>query len=504
VRHLVRYGGAVFAIASATLLTFLVAPWMGRSYSMFFFPAVLVTGLYGGYAAALLATVLATVSLAFFFIQPLYSLSRMGVDDLIRLIAFNVVALSTAALSAARRRAEIGQQKTLLGLRAAVDTLQKVSGWPLVIGSDTSTSTQNVLRHGARAVGAESVLGVWESEDEPWIYTATTGPRGDSMMRHAPADISPILSPELEATTLLLPAGARGALVLMKHGDRLIETSQAPLHPRLRELMPDGPIASAAFRTENLAGRVYFCGLASATADIVPAAEVVAREIGNSLDHLYVAERMRVLALRDDRLRVSRDLHDGVLQALTGIRLELQDVAEDCRSEQAIHERLLAAERALAIEQRELRRFIEGLKPDVSQAPATGDLATRLRDLTSRLSLEWKTPIAIRVMPPELSVGDELEQPLRLMVHEAVINALKHGHPSRVAVSVEAKERGLSLTVTDDGRGFPFRGYLDHEALLQSDAAPVSLRDRVAALRGRIAIDSGARGARVEITLPAA
>jgi signal transduction histidine kinase len=412
--------------------------------------------------------------------------------------------LSTATLSAARLRAEVAQQETLRGLRAAADTLQKVSGWPLVIGSDTASSTQNVLRHGAKAVGAESVLGVWESEDEPWIYTATTGPAGDSSGRHAPADISPIVSPELEGATLLLPAGARGALVLVKRDERLVETSAAALHPRLRELMPEGQIASAAFRTENLAGRVYFCGLSSATADIVPAVEVVAREIGNSLDHLYVAERMRVLALRDDRLRVSRDLHDGVLQALTGIRLELQDVAEDSKKEAAIHDRLLAAERALATEQRELRRFIDGLKPDVPQAPPAGDLGSRLRDLIARLSLEWKTPIAIRVMPPGLSVGDEMEQPLRLMVHEAVINALKHGHPSRVAVSVETKETGLALTVTDDGRGFPFRGYLDHEALLQSDAAPVSLRDRVSALHGRIAIDSGARGARVEITLPAA
>jgi signal transduction histidine kinase len=38
---------------------------------------------------------------------------------------------------------------------------------------------------------------------------------------------------------------------------------------------------------------------------------------------------------------------------------------------------------------------------------------------------------------------------------------------------------------------------------MHSDATPVTLRDRVAALNGRIAIDSGARGARVEILLPA-
>ncbi|HEX6464677.1 MAG TPA: ATP-binding protein, partial [Vicinamibacterales bacterium] len=163
----------------------------------------------------------------------------------------------------------------------------------------------------------------------------------------------------------------------------------------------------------------------------------------------------------------------------------------------------LAAERALATEQRELRRFIDGLKPEVAQPDEPGGaLVTTLHDLTSRLSAEWKTPISVRVGPPDLCVSQALRQPVRLMVHEAVINALKHGHPSRVAIAVEAVDEGLSVTVTDDGRGFPFRGRLEHDALMESDAAPVSLRDRVAALNGRIAIDSGARGARVEILLP--
>ena len=485
-KHVLRYGGAVAAIALATLLTMLIAPWMGRSYSMFFFPAVLVTALYGGYAPALLASILASLSLAYFFIEPLYSFSRLGLDDVIRLLAFNVVALSTAALSAARRRAEFAQQKTLVGLRAALDTLQKVSGWPLVIGSDTAASTQSMLRHAANAVGATSVLGVWESEEEPWVYTASAGPAGETTRRFAPADVAPSIAGDANGRTLLLP-------------------DASSLHPRLRELIGDGPIASAVFRTENLAGRVYFGGLASATSDVIPAVEVVAREIGNSLDHLYVAERMRQVALREDRMRVSRDLHDGVLQALTGIRLELEDLAQGCAGQPATHGRLLAAERALATEQRELRRFIDGLKPEVAQhAPEPGGpLAVMLRELTSRLSGEWKTPVTVRVGPADLSVDQQLAQPLRLMVHEAVINALKHGHPSRVAVAIQAVDGGLSITVTDDGRGFPFRGRMEHDALMHSEAAPISLRDRVAALNGRIAIASDARGARVEILLPA-
>jgi signal transduction histidine kinase len=475
VKRLLWYGGAAAGVALATLVTLLIAPWMGRSYQIFFFVAVLMTGLYGGYLPAVLASGLAALSLGYFFIEPVRTLSRYGVGDLIRFGAFNIIALSTAALSAARRRAEIAQQKTLTGLRSALDTMQKVSAWPLVIGTDTAASIQSVLRHAATTVGAAAVLGVWESEEEPWIYAAVAMRSGQTTHRFAPADVEPWMAPNVEE-----------------------------LHPKLRQLISDGPIVSAPFRTENLSGRVYFGGSEMATTEIGPAIEVVAREIGNSLDHVYVAERMRQLALREDRMRVSRDLHDGVLQALTGIRLELQDLAQDSTAQRTAHDRLVAAERALATEQRELRRFIEGLKPDVARPRESGSLVASLNDLTSRLSLEWKTPISIRIGPTDLAVAEELAQPLWLMVHEAVINALKHGHPSRVAVVVEAVDTGLSITVTDDGRGFPFRGRLEHDALLKSDAAPVSLRDRVAALNGTIAIDSGARGARVEIQLPAA
>lgn len=455
---IVHYIGALAAVAGATLITRYSEPWLWPSVSLLFFPAILIPAMYGGYGPALFATVLATAALAFFFIPPTDSVN-IGADDAIRLAAFALVAMATAGLSSARRRAEQAQRQSLAGLRAALDTLQKVSRWPLVIGSDTTASIQSVLRHSAEAVGAVSVTGVWESEDEPWVYVAVSGPESQSFTRYAPTEARP-------------PVDAAE------------------------------PAASASFTTEHLTGRVFFGGLSSPRPNLLPAVDVIAREIGNSLDHLYVAGRMRELALRDDRLRLSRDLHDGVLQSLTGIRLELQDVAEDCTDDPETYKRLLAAERALALEQRELRRFIDGLKPTGAVPEPAGDLASTLGDSAARLAIEWKTPITVRVMPADLRVAPHVEDSVRLMVHEAVVNALKHGHPSRVAVSIEVLDSRLAVTVTDDGRGFAFRGRLDHDALLRSDAAPASLRDRVSALAGHMAIDSSPHGARVEISVP--
>jgi signal transduction histidine kinase len=216
---------------------------------------------------------------------------------------------------------------------------------------------------------------------------------------------------------------------------------------------------------------------------------------------LVIAQQEKELAVREDRIRVSRDLHDGILQGLTGIRLELHDIGGAALSS-AVHGRLQAIERALATEQRELRRLIENLNPQPG-SDADGDtLDAALRRRVARLSVEWKTPITIHVMPSELAVPPEIEQAIAFMCQEATINALKHGHPSRVSISVAASDNEIRLTVVDDGRGFPFSGRVDHDALISRNVGPVTLRERAASLRGRLAVESGTRGARVEITLP--
>ena len=105
-------------------------------------------------------------------------------------------------------------------------------------------------------------------------------------------------------------------------------------------------------------------------------------------------------------------------------------------------------------------------------------------------------------MPPELSLPETVDHAVRLMVHEAIVNALKHAHPSRVAVSLDAVDAQLRVSIADDGRGFPFRGRLDHDRLIAANAGPVSLRERVTALDGRMTIESTAAGSRVEFVVP--
>ena len=463
------------AVVLACLATFLIQPWMGPSVSLMFFPAVVIAAVYGGYGPAMFATVMSTFALAFFFVPPRYSLD-IGADDWIRLAAFAGVAVATSALSAARRRAQEAQRRALDELHAALTTLRKVSGWPTFVGAGLAAGSHQLLAHAATVVGCRRAIASWETEDEPWMYVADSASSSDAPAHLAPTEAPPPNAAALRGSTLEC-VGPRG----------------------------EACDASAPFELEHVAGRVFFIGAPTPGPDLIPLAEVVAREVGNSLEHLYIHHRLQQLAVREDRIRLARDLHDGVLQALTGIRFQLQALADHPAERAAVGDQLLAIERAIAIEQRELRRFIEDLKPVPRRAVEAGSMARTLEELRDRLVAEWQAPIAVRVTPADLGLQPEVEEGVRLLVREAAINALKHAHPSRVAVEVEERTDGaLQLVIANDGRGFPFRGRLDYEALLTSNAAPVSLCERVKELAGTIVIESGIAGSRVEITLPAA
>jgi signal transduction histidine kinase len=502
--YLRGYSLSLAAVSLAVLGTFAIRPWMGTSVSILFFPAVMITAMYGGYGPALLATVLSSCALAFLFIPPHYTID-IGADDLIRVVVFAAVALITASLASAQRRAELAQRRALDESRDALRTLRKVSGWPVFVDSTLAGAAVRLLEHAASVLGSQAAIAVWEAEDEPWVYMADSSAGETVVRRFAPHELEHIVPAELERTTIVTDkAGGAGAFLVSRDG--VLTAWKEPIaHSHVAARLGDGALASAPFTVEHLAGRLFFSGLAGPSSEIIPLAEVVAREVGNSLEHLHLHDRLQQVAIREDRIRVARDLHDGVLQSLTGIRFRLQALADEQDAPSAVRDRLLAVERAIAIEQRELRLFIEDLRPVPRRREADGTVAAALEDLRARLAAEWSTPIAIRVSPPELSLSKEAEQTLRFVVREASVNALKHAHPSRVSVEVvHDPPAWLRITVANDGRGFQFRGRMEHEELVAANAGPVSLRERLASAGGTLAIESTATGSRLEIALPLA
>lgn len=394
-----------------------------------------------------------------------------------------------------------------LGLHEARlrDEITRLAGWPDTVGDDAESELKVVIDHAAGIVETRRALIVWELDQEPRAQLAVWTPGSFQVAQHASADLEPWVADELaERSFLCAPEPGGNALIITRQHSSRVWTGH-PVHPRLASHLGDAVIASATFRTERLSGRVFFAALENTTAEVLPLVEVVAREIGGSIDTGEMHKQTRQLVIGRERIRVARDLHDGLLQSLTGVRLELQSLSTRVGDEPAreTRDRLLAMERALATEQRELRFFIEDLQLERTASRESGDLGARLDELTRQIAAQWQTPVTLRFTGAPASLASEVEAALPRMIHEAVVNALKHGRPSRVSVTLQSHADGLRVVVSDDGHGFPFEGQYDHAALERQNLGPASLRERVASLGGDVSVDSSASGSKVEIRIPA-
>jgi signal transduction histidine kinase len=257
-------------------------------------------------------------------------------------------------------------------------------------------------------------------------------------------------------------------------------------------------------RAAQTQGRLFWLDRRDFAADDLMFGQVVAGQVAPLLDQIILQRRLREAAVAHERVRLARDLHDGLLQSLAAMGIQLQ-VARDALGTQPedAGRRLAEVQRALAEEQRGLRLFIRQMRPGSSAGDGpTAPLCARLRELAGRIAGEWG--LAVRVEDDTLRTPLEpgLEQQTYLMVHEAVMNAARHARASAVRVSLAGRDDRLHLVVEDDGHGFPFRGRRDAEALAASGEGPVSLRERVTQLGGHLAVDSSDGGARVEIDIP--
>jgi signal transduction histidine kinase len=205
----------------------------------------------------------------------------------------------------------------------------------------------------------------------------------------------------------------------------------------------------------------------------------------------------------EERIRLARDLHDGVLQSLTGIGLRLAAVRSLLdKDPRAAREALEPVQRLLTAEQRDLRFYIQELKPRPRRQGEVS-LAFQVTELVHRIELEWGLRAELRTGGLEEPMPESLAREVYNVIREALVNAARHGEASAVRLEIRKEgEDRLCITVADNGRGFPFQGRLSHAELAERSLGPRNLFERVSSLQGTLDLESGAGGARLEIALP--
>ena len=187
------------------------------------------------------------------------------------------------------------------------------------------------------------------------------------------------------------------------------------------------------------------------TADQLATLAAFADQSGLAL-HLAQSQADAVASLREldvltDRDRIARDLHDHVIQRLFAIGLSLQGAmsADTDRNTQRISRALDDLQDVV----QEIRTAIFDL-----HGGSVTRLRQRLEQAVTQMTADSGFRPALHVSGPLSVVDAVLADHAEAVVREAVSNAVRHSGGSMVSVSV-AVDDNLTITVTDDGVGFP-------------------------------------------------
>lgn len=315
--------------------------------------------------------------------------------------------------------------------------LEQLATWPRGVRPDRDAFLREQLERARTILRAPHAALAWREGDESFVATLrenTFELRNDD------------LTPEGEASLIL----DRGILAERLSAQRVI---------------------AARLASQTASGWLFALDPRSPDADVMTLAEVAGRLVSASIDEQNVAAMMRDSAAASERLRLSRDLHDGLLQSLGGLALHAQAARRSLANDPASAEtRLAVVVQSLTDAQRVLRDFVDELRPELAARDSERAATTH---------------------------GDVLA-----LVSEGVANAVKHAMATKITCTIGLLENYIEIDIRDNGRGFPFEGRYDLAQLAELRRGPWSLKERVADRGGELVLDTTSAGTHIAIRLP--
>ena len=201
-----------------------------------------------------------------------------------------------------------------------------------------------------------------------------------------------------------------------------------------------------------------------------------------------------------ERQRLGRELHTGVGQLLAAIRMQLEIVGSQLPGPSLLVQQALAHLSNLAADALEqVRTISKRLHPPEWQR-LTLEAALRQLWETSGIPQSFEATLELRPLAQEPAL--EVKVLLYRAAQEALSNLMRHAQATRVTISLEPRQEGVALVVWDNGVGFDVAALLAAPASIATGIGLRSIRDQALAVGGKLQIESGPNGTKLEVTAP--
>jgi signal transduction histidine kinase len=404
----------------------------------------------------------------------------------------------------------MGVITVLVGLVGAYEDwrggqLARLAAWTGPDPDQPVVVPDEMLEQSALVLDAPRTLIVWEESEEPWTEFALWSRGQVQRFREPPGSFGEIVTAGLRGSAFFCRnLDARLPVTFVRSGTGLVSWKGMPIDARLRERFAIRAVACWPLSGDAFRGWLFCLDKSGFSLQDLTVGDVVAGLTSARLSQAYMVRSMRETAVSTERLRLARDLHDGVLQTLTGAALQLQTARRVLTSDaRAAEDRLSQVQRIIAAGQNDLRFFIQQLGPRRNgELQGAVNFRGRIVELADRVRRQWGVPVTVATEPESLQVPDRLVNDVFLLIHEALVNAARHAHATSIQLAVFSAPRELSIAVADDGKGFPFEGHFTLEDLMRAERGPRTLRERVRTLKGSLDLETGASGSRLRIVVP--
>lgn len=223
--------------------------------------------------------------------------------------------------------------------------------------------------------------------------------------------------------------------------------------------------------------------------------------VGPALFAQFEATRVGTRASQAERARIVRDLHDGPVQSLLGVELELAVLRRRAASQApALADDLGRFHDTLKHEVIGLREVFEGVR---AGAGANRPIQQDLADVVTRFAIYTGLDARYSGDHQPVVLAPGIRRELLRITHEALANIRKHSGARRVVVRTEALDGALRLHIEDSGRGFPWAGQRSDAELRNNHDGPWTILERAATIHATLSITSRpGSGAALDLLVP--